>query len=377
MHKNGRAQRGIGFAPLPHGAGTDGIAAGRPVTTLPHEENTMAAAPQRSTIVGVFEDRRHADQAVADLKKAGFRDDQIGVALRQTEGSTGATATEATGDTYAEEGAATGLVAGLGLGALAGLGVLSGVIPVIGPAIAAGTLGVILSNAAAGAALAGLAGALIGYGIPEEEAQYYHGEFAAGRTIVTVHADGRADEATAILRRHGAYDMSTRGATAARGASATATGTATRGAATPGAAAATGRAADTIQVKEERLRAEKQPVQAGEVRVRKEVHTETKHIDVPVEREEVVIERRPASGRAAAESIAAGDIGEGQEVRIPVHEEQINVSKDAVVTEEVSVGKRAVQDTKRVAGEVRKEEVKVEQKGDVDVRTRDSGGSTK
>jgi uncharacterized protein (TIGR02271 family) len=48
-----------------------------------------------------------------------------------------------------------------------------------------------------------------------------------------------------------------------------------------------------------------------------------------------------------------------------------------VVTEEVSVGKRVVRDTERVSGDVRKEEVKVEQKGDVDVRTRGSGGSTK
>jgi len=332
-------------------------------------------AKNQTTVVGVFEDRFQANKAVEDLKKAGFRDDQIGVAMRHSEGSTESATTPTGGETYAEEGAATGVVAGLGLGALAGLGVLSGVIPVIGPAIAAGTLGVILSNAAAGAAIAGLAGALVGYGIPEEEAQYYHGEFEAGRTIVTVHADGRGDEATAILRRHGAYDMSTRGATAAR-ASTTATGTATRGAATQGAAAK-GREGDTIQLKEERLRAEKQPVETGEVRVRKEVHTETKHIDVPVEREEVVIERRPASGRVAGEGIAAGDIGEGQEVRIPVREEQVNVSKEAVVTEEVSVGKRVVRDTERVSGDVRKEEVKVEQKGDVDVRTRDSGGRTK
>src|SRR6185312_7050656 len=163
----------------------------------------MAAAQTRSTIVGVFEDRQHADQAVADLKKAGFRDDQIGVAMRQTEGSTESAATDTAGETYAEEGAATGVVAGLGLGALAGLGVLSGVIPVIGPAIAAGTLGVILSNAAAGAAIAGLAGALIGYGIPEEEARYYHGEFEAGRTILTVTADGRYEEVRTILSRHG------------------------------------------------------------------------------------------------------------------------------------------------------------------------------
>ena len=329
----------------------------------------MAVTQKRSTIVGVFEDRSHADQAVAELKRAGFRDDQIGVAMPHTEKSTKSTATATSGETYAEEGAAAGVLAGLGLGALAGLGVLSGVIPVIGPAIAAGTLSVIVSNAVAGAAIAGLAGALIGYGIPEEEARYYEGEFKAGRTIVTVHDGGRADEAWAIMRRHGAYDMKTRGATAA-------TGTAACGVATTGAAAATGRAGDTIEVKEERLHAEKQPVEAGEVRVRKDVHTETKHIDVPVEREEVVIERTPVEGRAA-EKITASDIGEGQEVRIPVREEHVNVTKDAVVTEEVKVGKRVVPDTKRVTGEVRKEEVKVEQEGDVNVRTRGSDAGTK
>jgi uncharacterized protein (TIGR02271 family) len=311
------------------------------------------AAKQRSTVVGVFEDRVRADQAVADLKRAGFRDDQIGVAMRHTEGAAG---TAATDDTYAGEGATAGVLTGLGLGALAGLGVLSGVIPVVGPAIAAGTLGVILSNAAAGAAVAGLAGALIGYGIPEEEAKYYHGEFEAGRTIVTVQADGRYDEALAILRRHGGYDMSSCPAPAA---SARAT------------SRSAGGEADTIQVKEERLHAEKRPVEAGEVTVRKEVRTETKHIEVPVQREEVVIERTPVHGRAATDVIR-----EGEEVRIPVREEQVNVSKEAVVTEEVKVGKRMVQDTEHVSGQVRKEEVKVEKTGDVDIRTRGTGGGT-
>ena len=91
---------------------------------------------------------------------------------------------------------------GLGLVALAGLGVLAGVIPVVGPAIAGGTLGIILSNAAAGAGIAGSTGALIGAGAPEEEAEYYEGEFEAGRTIVTVTATGKADEVMAVLRRY-------------------------------------------------------------------------------------------------------------------------------------------------------------------------------
>ena len=170
----------------------------------------------QSTVVGVFDDRQQADRAIDELRRAGFRDDQIGVAMRYDSGNSGivnaADAGETTSveDSHAGTGAVTGVVAGLGLGALAGLGVLSGVIPVIGPAIAGGTLGVILSNAAAGAGVGGLVGALAGAGVPEDEAHYYQGEFESGRTIVTVQADGRADEAMAVMRRYGAYDMSSR-----------------------------------------------------------------------------------------------------------------------------------------------------------------------
>ena len=60
-------------------------------------------------------------------------------------------------------------------------------------------------------------------------------------------------------------------------------------------------------------------------------------------------------------------------IRIPVSEERVHVSKDAVVTEEVKVGKRVVHDTEHVSGQVRKEEVKVEQVGDVDVKAHGTG----
>ena len=166
----------------------------------------MAAAQQRSTVVGVFEDHHQADKAVSELLEAGVRQDQIGVVMRHVEG--GVATADKEHDSHAGSGALTGALTGLGLGALAGLGVLAGVIPVVGPAIAAGTLGVILSNAAAGAGLVGLVGALVGAGVPEHEAKYYQGELEAGRSIITVNAPGRTDEVTSILRRCGGYDMS-------------------------------------------------------------------------------------------------------------------------------------------------------------------------
>lgn len=166
---------------------------------------------QGSTVVGVFEDRLHANQAVTELHHAGFDENHVGVAMRHAED--GADATSSEHDTHAGSGALTGALSGLGLGALVGLGVLAGVIPVVGPAIAAGTLGVILSNAAAGAGIAGLVGALVGAGIPEHEAKFYQDRLEAGHAIVTVNAGARSGEATAILRRCGGYDMSSEGAT--------------------------------------------------------------------------------------------------------------------------------------------------------------------
>ena len=58
---------------------------------------------------------------------------------------------------------------------------------------------------ASGAAAAGLAGALVGLGIPEDEAKHYDTEFQSGRTIVTVKASAtRYAEAMDILGRNGA-----------------------------------------------------------------------------------------------------------------------------------------------------------------------------
>jgi len=334
------------------------------------------AIQQRSTVVGVFHEHSQADRAVSELRQAGFREDQIGVAGRHAEAvSDTGTAADAEGS-HAGTGAVTGALAGAGLGGLVGLGIIAGIIPAIGPVIAGGTLAALLANAAGGAAIGTLAGSLMGAGIPEEEANYYHNEFEQGRTIVTVKADGRADEATTILRKHGAYDMQSAGSTVTGStgsrvggvtgshvggtASSSVTGTASSHVGTAHRA----EGEQTMKLREEELHAHKHPVEAGEVRVRKEVTTEHKTLEVPVRHEEVVIERHAVSGQHAS----SGDIKAGEEIRIPVMDEEVDVEKRAVVKEEVNVGKRVVQDTERVGGEVRKENVRVEREGDVNVR---------
>ena len=106
-------------------------------------------------------------------------------------------------------GATTAAVSGGIIGGVVGAAAAL-LIPGIGPAIAGGILVAVLGGAAIGAAAGGIVGALIGMGVPEEEAHYYEGEFHSGRTLVTVRADGRQQEATEILHRNGGYAADTR-----------------------------------------------------------------------------------------------------------------------------------------------------------------------
>jgi uncharacterized protein (TIGR02271 family) len=295
-------------------------------------------AQGRGTVVGLFHDTTQAEQAIRDLKAAGFADRQIGV-LMQDRDEQRRFATD-TG-TKAGEGAATGALSGgvLGgiLGLLAGVGALA--IPGVGPIIAGGALASTLAGAGIGAAAGGLIGALIGMGIPEEDARYYESGLREGGILVTVDAGAQDVLARRILLDAGAkfgpstvsaFDVADR---------------------------------KRLQLREEELLATKEQVKAGEVRVRKDVVTEEKTIKVPVTREEAVIERHAVSDRPAA-----GDIKEGEEIRIPLSEEEVRVEKRPVVKEEITVGKKRVQDTETVRDTVRREEAHIDESGTARVR---------
>lgn len=153
-----------------------------------------ASLMTQGVVVGVFEYEKDAQDAIRDLKAAGFGETHMGLAAPSKNET--AVYTDSSAKT-----AAAGAVLGLGTGALWGLGVVSGILPGIGPAIAAGTLAAILSSAGVGAAAAGLTGALIGLGISDEDAEYYENQFKAGRIVVTVQAGDRADTAREIMDR--------------------------------------------------------------------------------------------------------------------------------------------------------------------------------
>jgi uncharacterized protein (TIGR02271 family) len=104
-------------------------------------------------------------------------------------------------------------------------------------------------------------------------------------------------------------------------------------------------------------------VQAGEVGVRKTVETEHVRETVPVTREEVTIERRPVQGGRTA---AGAEIRE-EEVRIPIVDEDVVVEKRIVPKEEIVVRKNAVEETRTVEADLRKERAMI------DDRTRGRG----
>ena len=303
------------------------------------QRETRDSVQPRGTVVGMFRKTLAAERAIRDLKDAGFTDQQIGVLMRDPEETR--RVAEQTG-TKAGEGAAAGAITGGAVGGVVGLlaGIGALVIPGIGPIIAGGALASTLAGAGIGAAAGGLLGALIGMGIPEEEARYYETGLQEGAVLVTVEAGARAVEARSILANAGGEfapsEASSRGVEKDR---------------------------ERIELREEELRARKEEVKAGEVRVRKDVITEEKTIEVPVTREEVVIERHPASGRPAA-----GSIREGEEIRVPLTEEEVRVEKRPVVKEEITVGKRKVQGTETVRDTVRREEARIEESGGARVR---------
>lgn len=119
---------------------------------------------------------------------------------------------------------------------------------------------------------------------------------------------------------------------------------------------------ETIKLQEEQLDVDTEKVQTGEVNVSKRVTEETKTIEVPVEHEEIVIKRHKVTDGTHAD----GDMMD-EEIVIPVSEEQIHVTKEPVVTEEVTIGKEIVEETKQVSETIRKEDLDVETDGDVDV----------
>jgi uncharacterized protein (TIGR02271 family) len=110
----------------------------------------------------------------------------------------------------------------------------------------------------------------------------------------------------------------------------------------------------TVPLTEERLDVSKRE-SAREATIIKEPVTETKTVEVPVTHEEISVERRPASGSTAAEA----PVQSKTETKVPLKQEEVQVTKEPYVKEEVSVKKKPVTETRKVSDQVTSEKVKV------------------
>lgn len=124
-----------------------------------------------------------------------------------------------------------------------------------------------------------------------------------------------------------------------------------------------------LELHEERLLVNKERVQTGEVRVEKDVVEREERVDVEVEHDEVYVERRRVDGDREATGHSFDATTDRDEIRVPVTEERVDVTKKDVVAEEIIVGKEKVKDTETVRETLRKEEAHIE--GEEDLRHRD------
>jgi uncharacterized protein (TIGR02271 family) len=119
---------------------------------------------------------------------------------------------------------------------------------------------------------------------------------------------------------------------------------------------------DAMTRSEEELKVGTASRESGRARLRKFVVTEQVETTVPVQREQVRIEREPITGANVDQALAGPEISE-EEHEVVLHEEEVVVEKRVVPKERVRMDKDTVTDEVQVSEEVRKEQIETE--GDV------------
>ncbi len=154
------------------------------------------ALSQQKRAFGVFCHPKQVEGALAELKVDGFPMNQVSVINQQPEQKPIQDTNEATGK--AQELTNVGAIAGGAIGGTAGLAVGLGTaaIPGLGPLALAGAaamaLATTVTSSVIGATAGRLLGALMSYGIPEEQATLYSDRINSGEYFVMV--DGTEEE---------------------------------------------------------------------------------------------------------------------------------------------------------------------------------------
>jgi uncharacterized protein (TIGR02271 family) len=138
----------------------------------------------------------------------------------------------------------------------------------------------------------------------------------------------------------------------------------------PGGDASSRETDDAMTRSEEEVHVGTTRRETGRARLRKHVVTENVTKTVPVQREEVRIEREPIVGGNVDRATDGPDISEAEH-EVTLHAEEPVVEKRTVPKERVRMDRDTVTDEETVSEEVRKE--RIEPEGDVDQRFRNEG----
>jgi uncharacterized protein (TIGR02271 family) len=110
---------------------------------------------------------------------------------------------------------------------------------------------------------------------------------------------------------------------------------------------------------EEQLRVGTQTREAGRARLRKHVVTEHQQVTVPVSHEEVTLEREPITEANRGDAYDGPAISE-EEHEVTLHAERPVVATEAVAVERVKLGTQTVTEQQTVGGQVRKEQIELD-----------------
>jgi uncharacterized protein (TIGR02271 family) len=116
---------------------------------------------------------------------------------------------------------------------------------------------------------------------------------------------------------------------------------------------------DAMTRSEEELRVGTETRERGRARLRKYVTTETQQVTVPVQREEVRVEREPITD-ANIDAATSGPAISEEEHEVTLREEEVVVDKRAVPKERVRLDTETITDQRQVSEEVRKEQIEVD-----------------
>jgi hypothetical protein len=141
----------------------------------------------KAVVCGIYATRDGVELATNALVTSGFSLADISVLLPESHGvAEDAEAGESIGVRGSTlTGAVGGAAAGGVIGLMAGIGALA--IPGVGPVIAAGPIVDVLAGMGVGGAIGGFTGAIIGMGIPEDEAKVYEARLKKGGILVSLH----------------------------------------------------------------------------------------------------------------------------------------------------------------------------------------------